>query len=89
MALCKEKIDPNTGVVTNYHRIYSATVREDTLHCMLSSYVSKDYRQNGESTNIETFYFPITVEEEESMGIRQLAYKKIKELPEWEGAEDC
>ena len=29
------------------------------------------------------------IEEEESMGIRQLAYKKIKELPDWADAEDC
>lgn len=89
MALCKERIDPNTGVVTNYHNICSATVRKNRLYAMISSYVSKDYRQNGESISTENYIFPITIEEEESMGIRKLAYKKIKELPEWEGAEDC
>ena len=89
MALLKQKTDPVTGVVTTYHKIYNAAVREDCLFCVLSSYVSQEYRQNGNSVGSETFHFPITVEEEESMGIRQLGYKKIKELPEWADAENC
>jgi hypothetical protein len=34
-------------------------------------------------------YLRIKEKRKESMGIRKLAYKKIKELPEWEGSEDC
>ena len=89
MALCKPHINPDTGVITNYHRISSVSVRNGSLSCGLEGYVSKEYRDHGISVEYQTYLFDITVEEEESMGIRQLAYKKIKELSEWKDAEDC
>ena len=88
MALCKEKIHPN-GITTFYHRVSLVSVSGNTLYVELVSYVSQNYRTQGQPANFEEMEFEITLEEEESMGVRQLAYKKIKELPEWEGAEDC
>ena len=89
MALLKECKDSYTGVVTNYHKISKVMLLNGVMHCGLDSYVSQEYRSTGTNVNSQSYHFTITVEEEESMGIRQLAYKKIKELPEWEGAEDC
>ena len=89
MALYKEKTNHNTGVVTKYHKFHTVSLTDNTLYCVLLSYTSKNYRLNGENTDTETYLFQITVEEEEAMGIRQLAYKKLKELVEWTGAEDC
>ena len=89
MALSKQNIDPRTGVTTNYHKISSLILRDNTLYCVLSHFVSKDYRENGNSIDNDSFQFLITIEEEESMGIRKLAYKKIKELPDWAEATDC
>ena len=59
------------------------------LHCIVDSYVSKDYRDLGQSADSSSFHFNITVEEEESMGIRALCYTKIKELEAWFDATDC
>ena len=89
MALLKEKINHSTGVVSTYHRVGSVEVRDSELSCQVASYVSKDYRSQGRSVERSHYQFEITLEEEESMGVRQLAYTKLKTLPEWEGAEDC
>ena len=89
MALLKEKINPQTGVVTNYHKIAGTNLRDGRLDCFVESYVSKEFRMNGYNADHYVFDFKISIEEEESMGIRQLAYKKIKEMPEWADAEDC
>lgn len=89
MALMKDKIDQNTGIVSTYHKIDNVSVRDSRMTCFLASYTSKDYRMQGRSVNVSNYQFEITLEEEESMGVRQLAYKKIKELPEWEDAVDC
>ena len=89
MALFKEKVNPKTGAVSTYHKIAYASVLDDILQCEVASYASKEFREHGKSLEKIIFDFNITVEEEESMGIRQLAYKKLKELPEWEDAEDC
>lgn len=88
MALSKS-ITNEMGVVTTYHKIQNVSLYESDLHCMLNSYVSKDYRKLNKPAENATFNFPITVEEEESMGIRALCYKKIKELDEWSDAVDC
>lgn len=88
MALLKN-ITSEEGFVTSYHRINSVTVRGNTLNCHIDSYVSKEYRDLERPAQNDFHSFEITVEEEESMGIRQLAYKKIKELPEWADAKDC
>jgi hypothetical protein len=77
------------GYVTNYHKFTEVTVSDSTLIGLLTSYVSKEYRELGKPAIHRNYHFSITIEEEESMGIRQLAYKKLKELPEWADAEDC
>ena len=88
MALNKTLIN-NQGVATNYHRVSHVSLRDNNLDCIVESYVSKDYRELDRSADNSFFSFHITIEEEESMGIRQLCYTKIKELPEWSDAEDC
>lgn len=77
------------GYETNYHKVNEASLRDNSLNCVLNSYVSKEYRDLERPADHQFFHFNITIKEEESMGIRQLAYKKIKELPEWADAEDC
>ena len=88
MALIKTKTSEN-GIITEYHKIDSVNLYGSSMEIELVSYVSKDYRMQNLPVLCGQYLFNITLEEEESMGIRQLAYKKIKELPEWEGAEDC
>lgn len=88
MALMKELTNA-TGITTNYHRVSDVSLRDNNLYCTLKSYVSKDYRDLERHADMTHYDFEITVEEEESMGIRQLCYKKIKELPEWADAIDC
>ena len=89
MALSKELAYGKTGVVTTYHKIEMVSLHGSRLDCVVTSYLSAEVRQGGSNLSRQHFSFEITVEEEESMGIRQLAYKKIKELPEWADAEDC
>ena len=89
MALLKEIQNPDSGVVTNYHKVNRVTVYNGGMNCEVDSYVSQEFRQNGASVETRTYYFDVTIEEEESMGARQLAYAKLKETPKWEGAEDC
>lgn len=88
MALLKQIIDEN-GIVTNYHKVSHVNLQNDILTCTLDSYVSEDYRELEKSADSSIYRFKITIEEEESMGIRQLCYKKIKELEDWSDAEDC
>lgn len=88
MALAKELIN-RKGVVTNYHKISNVNLDGDRLHCRVESYVSKDYRDAEQPADSSTFNFNITVEEEESMGIRALCYSKIKALESWADATDC
>ena len=88
MALLKHIVS-DEGIVTNYHRVDDVVFRDNILRCTIASYVSKDYRDNKLPADYLSFRFDITLEEEESMGIRALCYSKIKELPEWADAEDC
>lgn len=88
MALSMTKIN-NQGFATEYHKISDLSLNGSNLFCLLNSYVSKEYRDLERPADYNHFHFNITVEEEESMGIRQLCYKKIKELPEWAEATDC
>ena len=88
MALQKQYVNKQ-GITTNYHKIGSATLRDGVLTCFLDSYVSKDYRESEQCADSSVFRFDITVEEEESMGIRALCYSKIKELEDWSDAVDC
>ena len=88
MAITKTIVS-NNGVTATYHKIGSIGLCENTLNIEFVSYTSQDYRSLNLPVLFSEYEFNISLEEEESMGIRQLAYKKIKELPEWEGAEDC
>ena len=87
MALLKN-IKSTEGFVTSYHKIQSVALNDNILHCHVDSYVSKEYRNLERPAQSNFYSFEITVEEEESMGIRQLAYSKLKELPEWTDAEN-
>jgi hypothetical protein len=88
MALLQNIQYPN-GTETNYHKINYVTLNDQEVTCELKSYTSIDYRKVNKSADSSYYHFTITVEEEESMGIRALCYTKIKSLPEWEDAEDC
>ncbi len=88
MALQKEIIS-REGFATNYHKVNEVSLHDNTLNCVVNSYVSREYRELERPADRQFFNFEITVEEEESMGIRQLAYKKIKEEEAWAGAIDC
>lgn len=88
MALSKQQIAVN-GITTNYHKVSHVFLDGNRLNCTLESYVSVDYREKHQVAERKTYHFEITVEEEESMGIRKLCYTKIKEMPEWIDAEDC
>lgn len=95
MALSKSFIAEN-GIHTEYHKISEVIVntsrdteKESKLLIKVDSYVSQAYRTTASAPASSKMYqFDITVEEEESMGIRQLAYNKLKELTEWEGVLD-
>lgn len=88
MALSKIKISEE-GFSTSYHKVTEVVIRDEFMRCLMSSYVSKEYRDLERPAHSKIFNFIISLEEEESMGARQLAYKKIKELEEWADAEDC
>ena len=88
MALNKQLVN-DKGVITNYHRVSHVSLNDNTLHCSIESYVSPEYRELEKYADTSHFSFEITVEEEESMGIRQLFYLKLKSKPEWEDAIDC
>ena len=88
MALTKA-LTNEKGVVTNYHKVSNVQLRNNILTCLIDSYVSKDYREAEQSADSSMFRFDITVEEEESMGIRALCYSKIKALSSWADATDC
>ena len=87
MALLKNK-DYN-GCTTTYHKIGDIILYNGQITCGVESFLSKEDRANEEYTYKEYFRFYITLEEEESMGIRQLGYTKLKEMDAWKGAEDC
>ncbi len=88
MALQKTITD-NKGISTTYHRVSHVSLNNNDLSCTLQSYVSEIYRENENYANAQPYFFVITVEEEESMGIRALCYTKLKELEEWADATDC
>lgn len=95
MALSKA-LTNDLGVTTNYHKVNQATIVELSgfkkgivLSFNMNSYVSKDYRDQNKPADTSNFRFDITLEEEESMGIRALCYTKLKETEEWKDAEDC
>jgi hypothetical protein len=89
MAILKEKVNHLSGAITNYHKISSVTIQSDSMYFVVDSYASRAYREEGRAIESRTHYFDCTIEEEESMGARQLAYTKLKTLDDYAGAEDC
>lgn len=99
MALQKTIIK-NNGVEMSYHRITSVDLiivetnsnDEDSLRLVirLQSYLNKEYRDRNCPIDSEHYMIPITSDESaEISGIRQFAYAKLKELPEWVDAINC
>ena len=98
MALQKTIIK-NNGVEMSYHRITGVDLMvetnsndEDNLRLMirLQSYLNKEYRGRSCPIDSEHYMIPLTTDEStEISGIRQFAYDKLKELPEWADAVDC
>ena len=91
MALKKTFVKEN-GISTSYHKISNATVRAtDTLslRVQLTSYLNEEYREKEQEIETLFYTFDLTSEEEDSMGVRKLAYAKPKTLEEWADAEDC
>ena len=87
MALCKEIVKHN--FTANYHRIGKVTLWDGELVVCLESYASEEDRRLDMLEFYENYSFGVTLEEEESMGIRKLGYIKLKTLPEWADAQDC
>lgn len=90
MALFKSCQVPN-GVMVNYHRIGCVNLHHDrTLSGIINSYTSQEQVTEGNKVTSQIFVFKnITKEEEESMGIRQLAYTKLKGTSQWSDSIDC
>lgn len=88
VALCKERID-DRGIVTRYHRVGNISFKNNLLILTLESYPNEEYRRTAQPASIYDYYFETTVEEEESMGIRQLCYARLKALNDWADATDC
>lgn len=98
MALQKTIIK-NNGVEMSYHRITGVDLMvetngndEDSLRLMirLQSYLNEEYRDKNCPIDSEHYMIPLTTDEgTEISGIRQFAYDKLKELPEWSDAVNC
>ena len=94
MALNK-KITKENGIETSYHRIIGVCLEveaEDRLMLIvrLESYLDSEYRDKAQPIYSKNYNLPLTSDESvESMSIRQFAYDKLKELPEWADAIDC
>ena len=88
MAFTKS-IATENGVTLTYHKIGYVNFFGGTVRGRIFSYESAEDRLTSRPFMGKSFTVKITVEEEESMGIRALCYKKLKELPEWADAEDC
>ena len=88
MALNKQIIN-DRGIETNYHKVARVVVDNNHVSCIVNSYTSPDYRTAEKPADFSQYNFTITIEEEESMGIRALCYTKLKELGTWIGAIDC
>ena len=94
MALSK-KITKENGIETSYHRItgvYLEVETEDRLMLIirLESYLDREYRDKAQPIHSKNYNLLLTSDESvENMSIRQFAYDKLKQLPEWADAVDC
>ena len=99
MALKKTIVQPN-GVTTEYHKITYAGLSDRNgeqpseekfplmLEVLVRSFLNAEYRKSGNCVDVNSYSFTLT-SEEETQGIREVAYNKLKTIPEFEGAEDC
>lgn len=79
MALKKTIITDN-DIVANYHRLDYATIDHNrTLVCLLNSYAEEQYAIDGNEVDSYFYSFYKISEDEELIGVRTLAYQKIKE----------
>mgnify|MGYP003291983311 CR=1 FL=1 len=88
MALNKSIIN-DKGIETTYHKIAHVTLNGNEVSCTVNSYISPEYRVNDKPADFSYYHFTITVEEEESMGIRALCYNKLKKMDDWLLSIDC
>ena len=88
MALNKIIIN-DSGIQTTYHKITHISLNNNEVSCDVESFVSPEYRENNKPASSSYYHFTITLEEEESMGIRALCYTKLKEMDEWLLSTDC
>ena len=83
------------SIETSYHRITGVSLEVETekrlmLIVRLESYLDREYRDKAQPIYSKNYHLPLTSDESaENMSIRQFAYDKLKELPEWEDAIDC
>lgn len=95
MAVCKS-ITLDNGVVTNYHRILSAYLcneTEPTLNVRVGSYVSGDYRDEEKTENspnnvVHISEYNLDFRIDEQINFADI-YEKLKETEAFAGAEDC
>lgn len=95
----QKTIIKNNGVEMSYHRITNVDLMvgtnnsdEDNLKLMirLQSYLNEEYRDRNCPVDSEHYMISLSTDEStEISGIRQFAYDKLKELPEWADAIDC
>lgn len=93
MALSKTIIQDN-GVETSYHKVTEVYLRvEDNgklmLMIRLESYLDREYRDKNKPISFKNYNIFLSSDEAENLSIRQYAYSKLKELPEWADAVDC
>lgn len=75
-------VDEETDKVTESTHLLSVKVK---------SYVSEDYRRVSEDNAVSSrdYNYRVTLAEIAETPILELAYAKLKDMPEFEGAEDC
>lgn len=101
MALLKA-ITNKKGITTNYHKVGDVSLvklvsdgnSEDETYLIctnVKSFVSEDYRRISEGNTVSSkdYHFKVTLAEIAETPILELAYAKLKDMPEFEGAEDC
>lgn len=94
MALLKEFVKPN-GIKTTYHRVSQASLtaydtdEKDSLFVALTSYLDEEKRNEGHEVETHHYHFTIEDGESTSANVLELAYTKLKELPDWADAVDC
>lgn len=83
------------SIETSYYRITGVSLEVETekrlmLIVRLESYLDREYRDKAQPIYSKNYHLPLTSDESvENMSIRQFAYDKLKELPEWADAVDC